>query len=342
MAIRVGLVGYGAGGRFFHAPYIQASEACELVGVVTRSARRAALATEDIPGLVVYASLTELLDAGVDAVVISTPPETRRELVLSALARCVHVVADKPFAPSAAAGQALVEAADAAGVLLNVFHNRRWDTDVVTARAVLASGELGSVTRLDLRFDLDDQGTLEAGPGGGLLRDLGTHVGDQALWLLGPARRVSALIDWIELPEGRTASGFVLAIEHASGAHSHVSASKLNRLISRELRLHGTGGSYVSSYDDVQTRDMFAGLRPAQARATWGYEAPERWGTLRTSAGARPIPSAQGDYTRFYDEFAAAILTGGRGPVPAVEGVAVLRLLDAALTSAEEHRVVEL
>ena len=40
MAIRIGLVGYGDGGRLFHAPYIQASDAAELVGVVVRSPDR--------------------------------------------------------------------------------------------------------------------------------------------------------------------------------------------------------------------------------------------------------------------------------------------------------------
>src|SRR6476646_5896281 len=174
--MRIGLVGYGVGGRYFHAPFIQAAEGCDLTGIVARSPQRVAEVHQDLPGVPVFASLGELLDAGVDAVTISTPPQTRRELVLEAVGRGVNVIADKPFAPTAAAGQALVDAAAAAGVLLSVFHNRRWDTDITTLRGVLDEGLLGEVWRFDSRFDLDEPQTLEAGPDGGLLRDLGSHL----------------------------------------------------------------------------------------------------------------------------------------------------------------------
>ena len=235
-----------------------------------------------------------LLDAGVDAVAISTPPQTRRELVLEAIGRGSHVVADKPFAPTAAAAEELVQAADAAGVLLSVFHNRRWDTDITTLRGVLDGGLLGDIWRFDSRFDLDQPQTLEAGPEGGLLRDLGSHLVDQALWLLGPARAVTANLDWLELPEGRTDAGFVITIAHASGAHSHVSASKVNRTESRELRVFGSLGSYVSSQTDVQAQAIFAGVRPVDDLGSWGYEVSERWGTMSTADGTRVVPSAQG------------------------------------------------
>ncbi|GAA4383590.1 Gfo/Idh/MocA family oxidoreductase [Tsukamurella soli] len=341
MGIRIGLVGYGVGGRWFHAPYIEASDACDLVGVVTRSPARIESIRDELPGVPVFGSLSELIDAGVDAVVISTPPQTRRELVLEAIGRGVAVVADKPFAPTADAGAELAAAAQQAGVLLNVFHNRRWDTDVVTARGVLASGALGDVQRLDLRFDLDEPQTLEAGPDGGLLRDLGSHVVDQALDLLGPARAVTAQLDWVDLPAGRTDASFTITLDHVSGAHSHVSATKLARIASRELRLIGTAGSYVSDFRDVQTASIFAGGRPAGRRETWGFEDEVRWGTLATAAGRVAVPSAQGDYSRFYDEFAEAVVSGGPGPVPAVGGIATLRVLDAVRRSAAEGRTVE-
>ncbi|WES64331.1 Gfo/Idh/MocA family oxidoreductase [Microbacter sp. GSS18] len=342
MALRIGLVGYGVGGRMFHAPYIRASQACELVGIVARAPGTVASAATDHPEAAIHSSLPEMVNAGIDAVVISTPPATRRALVLEAVGRGVPVIADKPFAPSAAAGRKLVAAANEAGVLLNVFHNRRFDSDIVTAKAVTASGALGRITRLDLRCDQDDRATLEAGPDGGLLRDLGSHVVDQALFLRGPARAVSAHMDWVDLPAGRTDSGFVITITHADGSHSHVSSSKINHLVSRELRLHGDRGSYASDYSDVQFEALRAGRTPAEDREHWGYESAERWGTLAVDGERRAVPSLQGDYAAFYDAFAAAAIDGGEGPVPGREGVAVLEVLDAARASAMEGRVVEL
>jgi predicted dehydrogenase len=112
-----------------------------------------------------------MLAAGVDVVTITTPPETRRDLVLEAITAGVHVIADKPFAPHAAAGRELDAAAKARGVVLGVFHNRRMDADVRTLKKVLDSGRLGRLWRLHSRMDLDASATLEAGPTGGLLRE---------------------------------------------------------------------------------------------------------------------------------------------------------------------------
>ena len=340
MTIRIGLVGYGVGGRLFHTPYIQASTHCELVGVVARSERTQAAVKEDLPEVAIVGSLAELLELGVDAVVISTPPATRRELVLEAINAGVAVVADKPFAPSAAEAMELVEAAEKAGVLLNVFHNRRGDTHIVTALGIRE--ELGALRGLDLRIDLNEPESLEAGPEGGLLRDLGSHVVDQALVLMGSAMSVTAQLGNIDLPEGPTNARFRIVLEHESGAVSHISASKIDRLESWELRLVGERGSYVSDYTDVQTAASKKGLRPVKDREHWGYETQERWGTLVTEEGAKVIPSAQGDYTRFYDAFSLAVENGGAGPVPAREGVEVLKVLDAVVQSAAEKRTIEL
>jgi predicted dehydrogenase len=340
--VRLGLVGYGAGGRYFHAPFVTAAHDVELAGVVTRSpARRAELET-DHPGVPAYDSLTDLLAAGVDAVTITTPPQTRRELVLEAIAAGVPTIADKPFAPTADDGRELVAAAQRAGVPLSVFHNRRWDADIRTLAGVLRGGELGELWAVESRFELDDPATLEAGPTGGLLRDLGSHVVDQVVWLLGPVRSVFAELDHVDLDEGRTDCRFTISLAHASGVRSRVGASKLNRLQERELRAYGSAGSYVARGTDVQAQAIFAGRRPADEGDAWGYDAPEFWGTLRTAAGERRVPSEQGAYQDYYTRFAAALRGDGEFPVPAAEAVHTLAVLDAARVSAEQGRVIEI
>ncbi len=339
--MRIGLVGYGTGGRHFHAPFIEAADDCDLVGIVTQNPERVSQAEAEWPSVPVVNSLPELIDAGVDAVAISTPPASRRELVLEAVGRGVHVVADKPFAPDAASAVELIDAAEAAGVVLNVFHNRRWDTDIRTLAAVLGEGLVLTPWRFDSRFDFDDPATLEMGPSGGLLRDIGSHLVDQALWLFGAVDDVYADLDWVGENDQRTDAGFALVLHHRAGVHSHLSASKVNALISRELRLLGSGGSYVSDQTDVQAQAVFAGLRPSQDPAGWGYEARPRWGSL-TVPGAAPleIPSEQGRYHDFYSQFARACAGSAAEPVPAIEGLAVLEVLDAARASAASGQVV--
>ena len=340
--MRLGLVGYGMGGRYFHAPFIAAAQGVELAGVVARSSERRAELAADFPGVPAYDSLTDLIKAGVDAVTITTPPQTRRALVLEAIAAGVPTIADKPFAPDAAGGRELVDAAKDAGVPLNVFHNRRWDADIRTLAAVIRGGELGELWGVESRMDQANAATLEVGPDAGLLRDLGSHLVDQVLWLLGPARAVYAELDFVEPEGGRTDCRFVLSLTHESGVRSRVSASKINYIEDRELRAYGSTGSYVARGTDVQAQAIFAGRRPVDEGDAWGYDAPEHWGTLNTAAGSRKVPSEQGAYQDYYARFAAALDGDGEFPVPAEQALHTLEVLDAARTSAAENRVVDL
>ena len=340
--MRIGLVGYANGGRLFHAPYITAAQGIELAGVVTTNARRRGELARDYPGMPAYDTLEDMLRAGVDAVTITTPPATRRDLVLRALAAGVHVVADKPFAPSAAVARELAAAAAKADRLLCVFHNRRWDTDVRTVKAVLDSDRLGTLWRLESRFELDQPEGLEAGPQGGLLRDLGTHVVDQMMWLLGPVASVNAELDYVDLPAGRTDAGFAINMTHRTGVRSRVFAGKLHLHIEKSWRAYGSEGSYVASGRDVQTQDLLSGHRPADLGERWGLEDPGYWGILRNAQGGTRIPSARGAYQDYYTAFALAAQGKGPAPVSTAEGIALLEVLDAARLSASEGRVVHL
>lgn len=335
--LRIGVVGYGTGGRHFHAPFIQAAKGCTLAGVVARADKTIAAVQVDYPGLPVFASLDAMIASGaVDAVTITTPPETRRDLVLQAIQAGLHVVADKPFAPDAAGARDLDHAARARGVTLGVYQNRRWDSDLQTLKKVMETGGLGQVWRIHSRMDFDDPATLEAGPTGGLLRDLGSHLVDQMLYLLGPVTSVMAHSDYVQLAKGATDAAFHISMTHASGQHSHVSASKLNHFAQRELRAYGAAGAYVSHSTDVQAQAIFAGKRPVQDLAAWGYEPQTHWGTLYTKGGATRIPSEPGRYHAYYEAFACAVLTNGSVPVTAAEGIRTLAVLDAARLSAEQ------
>ena len=182
--------------------------------MVARAPATIAKIEADLPGTPIYPSLAAMITAGgIDAVTVTTPPQTRRALVLEAIAAGLHVIADKPFAPSAADARELDAAAKAKGIVLGVFHNRRYDADVQTLRKVIADGRLGRIWRVHSRMDFDDPATLKAGPTGGLLRDLGSHIVDQILWLLGPAVSVDGQLDIIKLPEvAAKTAGFTITI----------------------------------------------------------------------------------------------------------------------------------
>lgn len=194
--MRIGLVGYGHGGRHFHAPLIASLPGATFVGVVTLSAERRQLLAAEHPGVRAFDSIEQLVAAGIDGLVISTPLEGRAALVLEAIERGVPVVSDKPFASDLEQAKALIEAAQTRRVPLSVYMNRRWDSDFLTLRKLIASGALGSVSRFESRVERYVPQAVGNTSGGGFLRDLGSHLVDQALQLFGPVTRVYAELQY--------------------------------------------------------------------------------------------------------------------------------------------------
>jgi predicted dehydrogenase len=350
--VRIGLVGYGKGGRFFHAPLISGAAGCELAGVVTRSAERRGELERDYPGTPAYDDLTQLAAAGVDAVVISTPADTHVPLSRQALSLGLPVVCDKPFALRSAAARPVVEAAERAGVPLTVYQNRRFDADLLTVRALIGSGELGQVTRFESRIEQYAPPDGIPASGGGILFDLGAHLVDQALLLFGPVSSVYAELDDAGgvpgglvggAADGGVAGRFFIAARHASGVVSHLVGDLLRHgAPGTRFRVFGSSGSYDVDNFDGQADELMAGGSPAASGPAWGVVPPEHWGRLHQERTTRPWPSERGNWTVFYTSFARAVRGQGAVPVDPWDAVAGLEVLEAAQRSASTRQVVTL
>jgi len=341
--VRIGLIGYGKGGRFFHAPLIAGAAGCELAGVVTRSAERRAELGRDHPGTPAYDNLAQLAAAGVDAVTISTPADTHVPLALEAVALGLPVVCDKPFALSSADARPVVAAAGRAGVPLTVYQNRRFDADLLTVRAMIGAGELGQVTRFESWIEQYAPPGGIPSSGGGILLDLGAHLVDQALLLFGPVTSVYAELDDAgDVPGPPGVPGrFFIAARHAGGVVSHLTGDLLLQgAPGLRFRVSGTGGRYDVGAFDGQADALMAGGSPAASGAAWGVVPREWWGRLNTGQATRPRPSERGDWTEFYAQFARAVRGLGSVPVNPRDSVAGLEVLEAAQRSAGTGQVV--
>lgn len=136
--IRVGLVGYGYAGKTFHAPLIAGTPGLELAAVASSDAGKV---HADWPSMAVVGDAQALFaDPALDLIVIPTPNDTHFPLAQQALAAGKHVVVDKPFTVTLSQAQALQQQAQQSGLLLSVFHNRRWDSDFLTLKALLNEG----------------------------------------------------------------------------------------------------------------------------------------------------------------------------------------------------------
>lgn len=339
--MRIGLVGYGKGGRFFHAPLIASLPDATFVGVVTRSVERRRELLADHPGVAAFDSLAELAAAGVEAVAISTPLATRRALILQAIELGLAVVSDKPFSADAAQAQELLEAAERRGVLLSVYQNRRWDSDFLTLRKLLADGVLGNISRFESSIERYSPRSVGKLAGGGVLLDLGSHLVDQALQLFGPVARVYAELQYAS-PQQSVDHGFFIALTHRNGVVSHLSGSCLQNTPRPRFRLSGSEGCYSIHGLDAQEAAVLAGLTPKSEGEGWGVEAEDCWGWLEQGERRERVPSQRGEWLSFYIAFQRALAGQSGNPVTAGEVLANAQVLDAARLSAQEGRVVDL
>jgi predicted dehydrogenase len=339
--MKIGLVGYGKGGRYFHAPLIASLPGATFAGVVTRSPERRQELNKDYPKVPAFDTLADMVAAGIEAVVVSTPLASRQALILEAIELGVPVVSDKPFANDAQQAQALVDAALNNKVLLGVYQNRRWDSDFLTARKLIEQGVLGEITRFESRVERFSPSSVGKPSGGGMLRDLGSHLVDQALLLFGPVTRVYAELEFAS-PDQPVDHGFFVSLTHANGVISHLWGNCLQNAQGPRFRVNGTLGCYSVEGLDGQEEASLAGLSPKSEGERWGVEEHRRWGWLEQGDHRERVPSERGCWTEFYRLFQDAVEKGGPMPVDARDAVASARVLDAARISALQGRVVAL
>lgn len=338
--LSVGLIGYGFAGKTFHAPLIAATDGLELVAIASSRPEQVAL---DHPGLIVEPTPDALIArADIDLIVIASPNETHAPLARAAIARGAHVVIDKPFALSLDEARGVIAAAEEAGVHAAVFHNRRWDSDYLGVVQAVRDGLIGRVTHVEAHFDryrpaVIDRWRERAGPGGGIWYDLGPHLADQALGLLGLPDTVSASLAIAR--DGGQADDWAHAVLDYGEARAVLHASMLVAGGAARFTVHGTGGSIVKAGMDPQEGQLRAGMVPGAPG--WGRDDDP---LVYFGGEGEPVHARvpDGDQRRFYAGLRDAIRGNAPNPVPPVQALAVMAVIEAGLTSAREGRAAPL
>jgi predicted dehydrogenase len=346
--LRVGILGYGIGGRLFHAPLADATPGLTVATIVTGNPERRERARTEYPQANVVAD-ADAFFARADAlelVVVSTPNRTHVPLALRAIELGLPVVVDKPFAPTAAEAAKVVQAAKTAGVGLTVFQNRRFDSDFLTVRKVLDSGRLGDVVRFESRYDRwvprprDNWRELgDPAEAGGVLYDIGAHIVDQALQLFGPVHEVYAEVDRRRRGVAVDDDVFV-ALQHVNGVRSQLWASTLSGTRNPRFRLMGTQATFTKYGLDVQEPQAKDGKRPGDDG--WGVEPESDAGVLGVNDDVEIVPTETGRYEQFYTEVRDALLGKCEFPVDPESSIEALRVIEAAHQAGAEHRVVRI
>lgn len=336
--LRVGLVGYGYASKTFHAPLIAGTPGLELAAVVSSDAGKV---HADWPALPVVSEPQALFnDPTLDLIVIPTPNDTHYPLAQQALAAGKHVVVDKPFTVTLSQARALQQQAQQRGLLLSVFHNRRWDSDFLTLKTLLQEGSLGEVVYFESHFDrfrpqVRQRWREQGGAGSGIWYDLGPHLIDQALQLFGKPQTL--FVDLGQLRPGSQSVDYFHALLQYGKRRVVLHGSMLAAAEGPRYIVHGTQGSYIKYGLDPQEDRLKAGDRLPQA--DWGYDMRDGVVTLSRDdvLAEQPLLTLPGNYPAYYAAIRDAINGDGANPVPAAEAIAVMEMIELGIESDKQQ-----
>ncbi|WP_449556186.1 oxidoreductase [Huaxiibacter chinensis] len=336
--IRVAIIGYGYASKTFHAPLIAGTPGLELCAVSSSDASKV---HQDWPTVNVVSEPKHLFnDPNIDLIVIPTPNDTHFPLAKAALEAGKHVVVDKPFTVTLSQARELDGLAKSLGRLLSVFHNRRWDSDFLTLKALIGEGALGEVAYFESHFDrfrpqVKNRWREQPGPGSGIWYDLAPHLLDQAVHLFGLP--VSMTVDLAQLRPGAQATDYFHAILSYPQRRVVLHGTLLAAAESARYIVHGSRGSYVKYGLDPQEDRLKNGDRLPQE--DWGYDM--RDGILTRVDGDELTEESwltlPGNYPAYYAAIRDALNGSGENPVPASQAIQIMELIELGMESAR-HR----
>lgn len=343
--IQTAICSFGMSGKIFHAPFVHVNKGYNLYSILERSKKTA----KDIyPEVKSFDTLEDMLaDDNIELVIINTPNTTHYDFSKKALLAGKHIIVEKPFVINSTEGEELIALARQQQRKISVYQNRRYDSDAKLLKKVVTENLLGEIGEAELHYDrfkkeLSPKVHKEApGPGAGLLYDLGPHLIDEALQLFRKPdavfaddtiiRSISKVDDYFEV---------LLYYPHK---RVRLKASNEVREALPAFTLHGSKGSLIKSRADTQENDLIAGKMPEGEN--WGIEPDSAKGFLHTEKDGQVIKeyiaAPRGNYMEYFDQMYKAIRFNEPVPVTAEDGLEVIKVIEAALKSNKERRVVD-
>jgi predicted dehydrogenase len=268
-------------------------------------------------------------DPDLDAVLLLTPPNARRDLVRLFANAGKAILMEKPVERTTAAAEEIVAIAERAGVALGIVFQHRLRPASLALRELLAGGRLGEIglIRLDVPwwraqayYDEPGRGTL-ARDGGGVLISQAIHALDLMLSLLGPVDEVQAMTGTTILHRMETEDFAAAGLRFRSGAlGSVVATTAAHPGDSETLAIHGRNGTAI--------------FRGGSLAVTWRDGRVEEIGTKQaTGGGADPMAFDHGAHRAVISDFAASIAERRAPAITGRSALAVHRLIDAILES---------
>jgi len=331
-------------GKLFHAPFIQNHPGFELTAIVERHNNDS---RERYPQSKIYRSVDEMFaDRSITLIIVNTPTHLHFQHVQAAVMAGKNVVVEKPFAITVQEAEELTQLAKQKNVFLSIYQNRRYDGDYHAVKEILEQKLLGDLREVEIRYDRyrptyggkpHKEGNF---PGAGIIYDLSPHLVDQALQLFGWPHALFA--DVWKMREDVVPPDYFEILFYYPTLRVRLKATCIARETIPAYTLHGMKGSFLQQRSDLQEIQLNAGATPSLE--SWCPPPSQPDGLLHTELNGEIVhshlTSTPGNYMGYYDDLYKALTAATRNPVPAEDGIKTIRIIEAALQSAKEGRVI--
>lgn len=351
--IRIAIIGHGFMGHE-HEKMLSKMQGIRLVGFSDTDASQLA---DVLPGLKRYASNEELLaDTEVNVVLIAAPNKYHHDLVIQAARAGKDIICEKPVALSVTELDEMTKVCEECGVKFTVHHQRRFDPDFQTTKAVFDKKMLGDVYMVKnslygFNGNMHDWHVFK-NEGGGMLYDWGVHLLDQVLFMMGGAKIKSVFADIRNVINAEVDDYFKILLRFDNNVTAEVElgtyvlADKMHdKWFERHWLMSGNKGTaYVDGFFPegkiVRTSHLLqnvGGKRTMTAAGPTRSFGPPAEGTILTE----PLPSVQTCHENYFENYIRAYHGKEAFLVKISETRRVLSLMEAARESALSMKSID-
>ena len=329
--LRAAIIGYGLAGRTFHSNLLKGA-GFEIAAVMLTSENRKDQVSSDFPKAVVVSTLKDLIDLKPDLVVVASPNSFHAPQAIELLKAKIPVVVDKPMALNAKETEEIIKVSEGESVPVTTFFNRRWDSDALTIKKIIAEGILGNIFRFEARFEryrtLGNPDSwrerLSHTEGGGKLLDLQPHLLSTTIDFFGQGELQYSSVRSIR---GLSDDDSFLVLKHKNNIDSYLSACEVMGSPGPRIRLTGDKASLIVHGLDPQEGFLRQGLYPENGKWSVDTRTPA---FIHRGDEITEYESVPGDYVQFYLQVKAALETGSAMPVTTDDALYIARTIDQA------------
>ena len=350
LLVKVGVCAFGLSGKVFHAPFIKEHPGFFMSAIVERSKEES---KSQYPETTIFRSVDEMLQqADINLVVVNTPVQTHFDYVRLALKAGKNVIVEKPFTVNASEAEELVQLAKEKKLFLSVYQNRRFDRDYLQVQEIINEGKLGKLKEVEIRFDrfrtapsAKDHKENPILQGSGALHDLGSHLIDQATQLFGFPEKLFA--DVFAMKGSNFANDyFEIILYYKNGLRVRLKSSVFSKEAHYAYILHGDNGSFLQERTDNQEKELVSGVMPT-FHEEWVKPLTETDGILNyttqnSETKINHTSSKAGNYMNYYQQIYEHIVFGQDLPSPGEQVIQNMKIIEAALKSSVQGKVIAL